>query len=1060
MNPDIIQTPLPQMEWPLSVLIPALILLLASWVFSHIKSRGVSSPWRGLIFTIRSAMGFLSLLTAAGIVQHVVTFSTSWRLWPILLMGAILIEAVMAIARLERNIVPAHAGRTLTVLRIATILAVVLMLCQPVFVIDLTRKIQRHVVVLLDVSASMQVPDNNLTASEKLRLAEALYLPTPSRICQLDKTATLLGDLSQDLLAQTDWLNALAESTPDLRARQLKKHSSPQRKALRHVRDKLEQASKELTEAAAVSFLQKEGAKQIANLKRFNEQLDTEATQPIGLAIKRLDDWQASTHCDTAYEFIRNTLRKTAAFLAEADIRLQPLGDALDEAYYHSLPESDRKEIDRVTTLHRNEVALRLLSTRKTSLLGKANAAFTPLLERLNSEYGVRAYTFGAFSTEIRPSDLLSSTGIVTLLPPSPQQLQSTDIAGALEKISTSIRPEQTAGVILLSDGRHNAGASVESIGRKFGMQRIPIFPVVLGGNKVPPTDAAIASVTAPESASTNDRISFTVDLKLDGLTGSNVTVTLLDGLVPVASNTVTPTEATFRQQLLLSDAPKTNGLHAYRVQTGTFPGEVDSSNNVFNIPVLVNSDSVNVLLIEGQPRWEFRFLKNLFMQRDKNVNVQYLLFHPDQIEGMTNRPPRVASVSGEQKESEATQLPANNAEWMKFDVIILGDVGPEELGHDAMNSLRNYVRNRGGSVIMIAGSRYMPHSFSGTPLAEIMPVTFKPSLRPLLNAPEAEFRLSLTAEGLNTVFMKLADDPASNLKAWNDVPDLHWRNGSLVAKNGATVLAYATSPKPEAEGLTARIPGAETLLKLQQYEREHALVVMHQAGLGSVLMFGFDQTWRLRYKRGDQYYHKLWGQILSWATADKIATGSTPLRIGTSHTRYAAGRPVRVMARLATPGFTPLTKATPHATLWSGEQKVSRLRLSYREGSPGIYVGEIASLPEGRYRIELETSGISELGASVPSPVYSDFSVTSGTDLEKVELSADRGMLTGLAGLTAGTVIGPAALDTIAKRLGPAVITHTERHQIDLWNSWPWFLLIMALLTAEWVLRKKVRLP
>jgi len=1049
-------------EYPNSLAIYSLslVLLLTAWTYSHIRSRNLSKHWNWLAFAVRSALGFLTFLTAAEIAQPFVTFSTNWRLWPILLLGSILIETVMALARLERNIVSPRAGRTLTVLRVSTILAVVLMLCQPVFVINLAHHFQRHLVVLLDVSASMQVPDNNLTASEKLRLSENLHLSIPRRICQIDKIADRLSEAGQTLLAQSDWLNALSGTAPDLRSRQLKQHAKAQWKALKPVRSSLEDAGKALTDAAAAPFLQKDAATHVANLKRFNEQLTSEVCQPLELAIKQIDDWRSSTNSNASYDTVRETLRKTAAFLGEAQARLQPIGEAVDEVFYHSLPEPDRKTIDTVATFPRDELAIRLMTSRAHPLISAATPALAPnLLARLDREYGVRLLTFGTFPTEVRLSPLLSSTGTVTLTPPTALQLLSTDIAGTLEKTSTLVRPEETAGVLILTDGRQNAAGSVESVARKFGTQRIPVFPVVLGGNRFPPTDAAIASVTAPESVSTNDRVSFSVDLKLDGLCGSNVTVTLFDGVNPVASNSVTPTEAAFRKQLLFSDAPKTNGLHAYRIQTQAFPSEVDSSNNVFNIPVLVNSDSVNVLMIDGQPRWEFRYLKNFFMQRDKNVRLQYLLFHPDQIDGITNRPPRAASVTAAPTEAEATLLPTNEVEWMKFDVIILGDVAPDELGRANLEHLRNYVRHRGGSLIVIAGSRHMPQAYTGTPLAEILPVTFKPSIRPLLAAPETEFRLSLTAEGRHAVFMRLDDDPSDNQKAWNQVPGLRWRNGSLTAKAGATVLAYATPPQPEGDAQPFRIPDGETLLKQQQLERENALVVHHQAGLGTVLMFGFDHTWRLRYKRGDQYYHKFWGQILSWATADRIATGSSPLRIGTLHSRFQAGSPVRISARLATSNFIPITQAAPHATLWMGDRKISRLRLSYREGSPGIYVSEISSLPEGRYRIELETSGINP-DSVMPTAVSADFSISAGADAEKVELSADRGMLTRLAGLTAGSVLDPIALEDIAKRLGPAHITNTEQIQVDLWNSWPWFLLIVALLTAEWLLRKKVRLP
>ena len=64
------------------------------------------------------------------------------------------------------------------------------------------------------------------------------------------------------------------------------------------------------------------------------------------------------------------------------------------------------------------------------------------------------------------------------------------------------------------------------------------------------------------------------------------------------------------------------------------------------------------------------------------------------------------------------------------------------------------------------------------------------------------------------------------------------------------------------------------------------------------------------------------------------------------------------------------------------------------------------------------------------------------------------------VAALSAGRVLEPWELESAAARLGAAVLTRHDRRQFDLWNSWPWFILILALCTAEWVLRKKVRLP
>lgn len=1058
MNPDPLQTAWTSPDLPLALLGPAALLALALWVRSHAWSRTASGWRRAPAFAGRATLGFLALLALASGARHAVVFATPWQIWPFLLGGAILIETVLALGRAERNLVPRRIGIAIALARAASVLALILMLCQPVLVHDTFRRLQRHVVVLFDVSGSMQVRDDNLTPAEKIRLSAALGEDAARRPVALDRIALRWREAGRELLAQTDWLGSLSQSEPALRVRQLERQARAHRKTLKRIGDTVEDATNGLGRACAAAFLPKESPLR-ADMARLAGQLATDVGAPLHAAIKLTGDWRpSSTNSGAAYDDARQTLQRVSAAIAEGETRLAAISEAFDEAFYRALPEADRKRMDRVAELPRVALARRLL-------LGREDAPTTPplspgLLERLDRDYGARLYTFGATPAEWRTPAFAATGAVARLSEPPARQRHGTDLAEALLKASTDLLPEHTAGILLFTDGRHNAAEPVEPIARKLGVAHVPIYPVVFGGNRHPPTDAALAAIDAPDSVSTNDRVSFNLELKLDGLAGTNVTVTLYDGAMPVASNTVTPDAPAFRKTMLLSDVPRTNGLHAYRVAVQSFASEVNVSNNVRHLPVLVSSDAIKVLLVDGYPRWEFRYLKNLFMERDRSVRLQYLLFHPDEVKGITNRPPRYACATPDQTESEATLPPENEAEWMKFDVIILGDVSPAELGPGAQDILRRYVTNRGGTLIVIAGSRHMPHAYANSPLADILPVTVRPSSRPILKAPEDAFRLSLTAQGRDTVLMKLADDAAGNRAAWHSLPELHWRHGSLVAKPGASVLAYAVPHEPGQADRPARLPEADRLLQQQQVEREAPLIVTHQAGYGSVLMFGFDHSWRLRYRKGDAYHHKLWGQVLRWATADRIASGTAPVRIGTVQPRYTTGNPVRIVARLATPQFMPVVNAAPHATLWRDNQRVTRRKLVYRPESPGLYVTDVGTLPEGHYRVELETDGIPALADPSAPPASADFSVTAERESETVELAADRGLLNGVATLTGGKVLEPFELETVAERLGPPRVTRAERRQVDLWNAWPWLLAIIALLTLEWILRKRARLP
>ena len=84
-----------------------------------------------------------------------------------------------------------------------------------------------------------------------------------------------------------------------------------------------------------------------------------------------------------------------------------------------------------------------------------------------------------------------------------------------------------------------------------------------------------------------------------------------------------------FRTTLRLSHTPTEKGIFSYSVRVEAVEGEVFTTNNDWPLEVAVTDDRTNVLLVDSVPRWEFRYLRNLFYGRDKSVHLQYVLnFH------------------------------------------------------------------------------------------------------------------------------------------------------------------------------------------------------------------------------------------------------------------------------------------------------------------------------------------------------------------------------------------------------------------------------------------------
>jgi hypothetical protein len=148
---------------------------------------------------------------------------------------------------------------------------------------------------------------------------------------------------------------------------------------------------------------------------------------------------------------------------------------------------------------------------------------------------------------------------------PTDASLQETDIAGALQKVGADLYGKVPAGVLILTDGQHNAPRAVEPVARELFAQGAPVSTVLMGCAK-PPMDAAIIELEAPETVFVKDTMYVTASVKLDGLPGKTAKVTLFDGQQQVDQKTVTAVGDSFRTKVQLADTPTTKGLHSYHV--------------------------------------------------------------------------------------------------------------------------------------------------------------------------------------------------------------------------------------------------------------------------------------------------------------------------------------------------------------------------------------------------------------------------------------------------------------------------------------------------------------
>lgn len=254
----------------------------------------------------------------------------------------------------------------------------------------------------------------------------------------------------------------------------------------------------------------------------------------------------------------------------------------------------------------------------------------------------------------------------------------ATDLAAALGTVLEQVPPDDLAGMLMVSDGRHNRPDRVEDVARRFGILDAPVGMVAVG-SAAPPQDASILSVRAPEEIHLGDRMRVAVDLKFDGDKGKQTKVQLRRGKKLMEEREIPIPQDHRHEEVRFAQVPAQGGVGDYQVEIAELEGERFKENNPWEFETLITDARTNVLIVESYPRWEFRYLRNLFYGRDKSVHLQYVLLHPDEVEGQADETVAV-SVSRPFGEALATRLPASEEEWRKFDVIILGDVSAKAM--------------------------------------------------------------------------------------------------------------------------------------------------------------------------------------------------------------------------------------------------------------------------------------------------------------------------------------------------------------------------------------------
>lgn len=654
------------------------------------------------------------------------------------------------------------------------------------------------------------------------------------------------------------------------------------------------------------------------------------------------------------------------------------------------------------TQLSRADLAARLLNGPQGNLLAV-----------LSREFNVRAYTFDSAARPVNfPTDPAQQSAFRIPLATDPKTGTSTQMGTALKRALDDVTGQPIGGALVLSDGGSNLGDDPSGVAERAKEQGLAVSTLGIG-DPTPTRDIAVTEVLADSVVRKENTVQVFAGIAHRGFEGQKIAVVLKRGNEVVGTQNITLGAAAKKQTVTFTYPAKTEGNFTYTVSTAVLPNETTAENNRKTFQQRVITKKLKILYVEGEPRWEYRYLKNAIL-RDKQILFSCFLTSAGAMKGGEGNVP-------------IFQFPQDEKTLFEYDILILGDVPVSTFSRTQLQQIRRFVEDKGSSLVVIAGDKRMPYEYRGTPLEDVLPVVLGAAPERVVTT--EPFRWELTPEGRQDPLLRLAADSAENMRIWANLSGMYYHAGVARAKPGATVLAV--------NPLRSNEYGKRVILAVQRF------------GAGRCLAQLSDSTWLWRYRVGDRYFYRYWGQALRVMTPQEPVGGNRFAQINADRPDYRLGERASFHARLLDNYYRPVKDAKVTATLVGESGREVPVTLDAVPGSPGLYTGEYAPDRIDKYKISLASP------ANPQAKATAEFKVESEA-LERQQPEMNEALMKKVAKMGGGAYLAPNELkkwrDSL-RREGQIVRSESEH---ELWDAPLLLALFIVPLALEWVVRKR----
>lgn len=640
---------------------------------------------------------------------------------------------------------------------------------------------------------------------------------------------------------------------------------------------------------------------------------------------------------------------------------------------------------------------------------------------------------------------------------------RETRLEGSISKALADFQGIQVAAVIVFSDGisQPTAGASESP---EWG--GVPIMTVGVGDSDRW-RDLALSDLRVNRTFGDGRPVRVQVNVQATGLAEKAATLELLEGNRVLTSRALTFTRGEETQNIQLEAVPSEKGWLIYKVRVrlegqtvdsvGVSPTEEDwvPENNQIRFLVDNREKTFRVFYFSGRPNWEHKFVQRAltedpqfelvsvlrisaadrkFVYRGKRSSMVNPLF--EGFDGALQDQPRYDEAVflrfGGQAELAGRGYPEDTEELFDYDVVIMGDIEANFYSQTQLAISREFVRKRGGSMLMLGG----PYSFTeggwrGTALEAMLPVMLAQPVgaEERLDNFARPFKVEPTLDGHLSGVWALNANAEQDKLLWQDLPELSGLHGFAMTRVGSTIMARAQTDSPAWEDVP--------VFASQRYGE----------GKTAVMATVSTWPWAMATDLEDPRHGQIWRQIVRHLAVDV----PKPIQLRFEADSAVEGAPLDMVAFVRDSAFDPKSGARMTLSLRDPNGTSHALPVEEVLDQAGMYRTQWTPVEPGLHQLDLEVLD----SEGKPLGKVEEAFWSQADDREFRQAASQPQTLQRLAEAHNGRFFSLNELAKIPDRIPWTKSQSAETVRLPFWHFPGFYVLLVVLWSLEWAFRR-----